>query len=142
MQGRGLGGGKTAPLGLVTNTNFTLMAQYRCPTPDTLSYMESYLPTFHRTNDIFLEFRTSKGTSAQANRQDWDLWELMADQGAKDFRHRSIANRRQLAGQERVERYDRWADLIRCEKYFNFIKMHYLTHFPSPIRRFQSVLRY
>jgi len=29
--------------------DFTLMAQYRRHTPDTLSYMESYLQTFHRT---------------------------------------------------------------------------------------------
>ena len=41
--------------------DFTLMAQYHSHTPDTLSYMESYLQTFHRTKVIFLEFRTSKG---------------------------------------------------------------------------------
>jgi len=34
--------------------DFTLMAQYRSHTPDTLSYMESYLQTFHRTKVIFL----------------------------------------------------------------------------------------
>jgi len=42
--------------------DFSLMAQYRSHTPDTLSYMESYLQIFHRTKDIFLEFRTSKAT--------------------------------------------------------------------------------
>jgi len=45
--------------------DFSLMAQYRSHTPDTLSYMESYLQTFHRTKDIFLEFRTSKATRAK-----------------------------------------------------------------------------
>jgi len=59
--------------------DFTLMAQYHSHTPDTLSYMESYLQTFHRTKDIFLEFRTSKATCAQANAQDQELRELMAD---------------------------------------------------------------
>ena len=29
--------------------DFSLMAQYRSHTPDTVSYMESYLQTFHRT---------------------------------------------------------------------------------------------
>jgi len=48
--------------------DFTLMAQYRSHTPDTLSYMESYLQTFHRTKVIFLEFRTLKETLTQANR--------------------------------------------------------------------------
>ena len=53
--------------------DFTLMAQYRSHTPDTLSYIESYLETFHRTKVIFLESRTSKATRAQPNRQDREL---------------------------------------------------------------------
>jgi len=77
--------------------DFTLMAQYRSHTPDTLSYMESYLQTFHQTKDIFLEFRTSKATRAQANCQDRKLRELMADQRAKEVHYRSVANRRWLA---------------------------------------------
>jgi len=36
--------------------DFSLMAQYRSHTPNTLSYIESYMQTFHRTKDIFLEF--------------------------------------------------------------------------------------
>jgi len=67
--------------------DFSLMAQYRSHTPDTLSYMESYLQTFHRTKDIFLEFHTSKATRAQPNCQDQELRELMADQHAKEVRH-------------------------------------------------------
>jgi len=51
----------------------------------------------------------------------------MADQGAKEARHRTIANRRRLADPERVEWSDRRAALIRRENHFNFIKMHYLT---------------
>jgi len=118
------------------------MAQYRCHTPDTLSYMESYLQTFHRTKVIFLEFCISKATRAQANRQDRELRELMADQHAKEVCHRTVANRRRLADQERVERSDRWADLIRREHHFNFIKMHYLTHFASHVWRFGSISMY
>jgi len=112
------------------------MAQYRSHTPDRLSYIESSLQTFHRTKVIYLEFRTSKATRAQANRQDRELRELMADQRAKEVRHRTVANRRRLADQERVERSDWWADLIQGENHFNFIKMHYLTHFASDVRRF------
>ena len=122
--------------------DFTLMAQYRSHTPDTLSYMESYLQTFHRTRDIFLEFRTSKATRAQANRQDRELMELMADECAEKVRHRTVANRHRLADQDRVERSDRWADLIRRENHFNSMKMHYLTHFASHVRRFGSIWMY
>ena len=38
--------------------DFSLMAQLRSHTPDTLVYIESYLQTFHRRKNIFLEFRT------------------------------------------------------------------------------------
>jgi len=120
------------------------MAQYRSHTvtPDTLSYMESYVQTFHWTKLIFLEFRTSRATRAQATRQDRELRELMADQRAKEVRPRPIANRRRLADQERVERSDRRADVIRRENHFNFTKMHYLTHFASYVRRFGSISMY
>jgi len=67
--------------------DLTLMSQYRSHTPDTLPYMESYLQTFHQTKVIFLDFRTSKASRAQANRQDRKLSELMADQGAKEVHH-------------------------------------------------------
>jgi len=60
--------------------DFSLMSQYRSHTPDTLSYLENYLQTFHRTKDVFLEFRTSKATRAEANRQDRELRQSMADQ--------------------------------------------------------------
>ena len=66
---------KTALKCISALVDLTLMAQYRCHTPDTLSYMESYLQTFHQRKDIFLVFRTSKATRAQANRQDRELRE-------------------------------------------------------------------
>jgi len=122
--------------------DFPLMAQYRTHTPDTLPYMESYLQTFHRTKVIFLELRTSKATRAQANRQYRELWELMADQRAKEVQQRTVANRRRLADEESVERSDRRADLIRRENQFNFIKMHYPTDFASNVRRFGSISMY
>ena len=64
--------------------DLSLMSQYRSHTPDTLSYLENYLQTFHQTKDVFLEFRTSKATRAEANCQDWDLRQSMADQRSKE----------------------------------------------------------
>jgi len=66
----------------------------------------------------------------------------MADQRAKEVCHSTVANRCRLADQERVERSDRQADLIRRENHFNFIKMHYLTHFASHVQRFGSISMY
>ena len=104
--------------------DFSLMAQYRSHTPDTLSYMERYLQTFHRTKDIFLEFRTSKATRTRADRQDRELRELMVDQRAKAVHHRTVTNHCRQTDQERVERSDWRADLIQRENHFNSIKIH------------------
>jgi len=122
--------------------DFTLMAQYRSHTPDTLSYMESYLQTFYGTKCNFRELRSLKATRAQANRQNRELRELMADQRAKEVHHTMVANCRRLADDERVERSDRRADLIRRESHFNFIVMHYLTAFASHVLHFGSISMY
>jgi len=45
------------------------MAQYRSHTPETIAYMEDYLDQFHRMKDIFLEFRVTKRTQANGDKQ-------------------------------------------------------------------------
>jgi len=82
--------------------DFSLMAQYHSHTPDTLSYPERYVLTFHQTKDIFLEFRTSKDTRAEANRQDRELRELIANEGAHRIRSISAAKQPRQADQQRV----------------------------------------
>jgi len=121
---------------------FFLITQYRSHTPDTLAHMERYLLTFHQTKDIFLEFRTLKSTGAVVNRQDWELRRLMTNQIAQEAHHISAAQRRRQADQNCLQRGNRRADLIQPEKHFNFIKMHYLSHFVSHVRRFGSILMY
>jgi len=66
----------------------------------------------------------------------------MADQRDKEVQHKTVANRRRQADQDRVERCDQQADLIWCENHFNFLKMLYLTHFASHVRRFGSISIY
>jgi len=71
-----------------------------------------------------------------------ELRELMAHQRAQEVGNRSVANLRRPADQEMVEWSDRRADLIRRENHFTFIKMHYLTHFASHVKRFGSISMY
>ena len=66
----------------------------------------------------------------------------MANQIAQEAHHISAAQRRRQADQNRLERVNRRADLIQQENHFNFIKMHYLSHFVSHVRRFGSILMY
>jgi len=122
--------------------DFSLMAQYCSPTSYTLVYMEWYVQTFHQTKHIFLEFRTSKTMCAEANCQDRDLRELMANHHANEAYHNTAAKGRLQVDQERLERGNQRADLIRRENYFNFIKMHYRSHFASHVRHFGSLSMY
>jgi len=122
--------------------DFSFIGQYLSHTPDTLVYMERHLQIFHSTKVIFLEFRTSKARCAEANRQDRDLRELMANQCTNEARHNTAAKRHQLVDQERLERANHQADLILGKNHFNFIKMHYLSHLASNVRRFRSILMY
>jgi len=112
-----------------TLVDLSLIAQCRSHTPETLVYMERYLQIFQRTKKIFLEFRTSQATRGEANGQDRDLRELMANQHANQARHNTAAKHRWQVDQERLERATQQADLIRRENDFNCIKMHYLSHF-------------
>ena len=49
--------------------DFNMMAQYRSQTAETITYMEYYLPTFHKKKDIFLEFQVSKRTRTKIDEQ-------------------------------------------------------------------------
>jgi len=90
-----------------TLVDFSLMTQYRSHTPDTLAYMERYLQTFHQTKDIFLEFRTSKSTRAEVNRQDWELRRLMANQIAQEAHCNKPAFREGVHNGKRLSYYHR-----------------------------------
>jgi len=88
--------------------DFSLMAQYHSHGPNTLVYMERYLQTFYQTKDMFLELRTLKATRVEANRQDRDLWELMANQRANEARQNTAAKGFRQVGQETLKGPIRW----------------------------------
>ena len=122
--------------------DFFLITQYRSHTLDILAYMERYLQTFHQKKDVFLKFRTSKSTRTEVNSQDRELRILMANQIAQEAHYISAAQRGWQANQNRLARVNRRADLIPRENHSNFIKMHYLSHFASHVRRVRSILMY
>ena len=118
------------------------MAQYRSHTPETLKYIETYLQTLPRTKAIFLEFRTIKAIRAQAERQDRELRERIANVDRNAGAAGSAPKRRWRIGEARIERANQGAELILQENHFNFIKMHYLNHFVQHVGRFGSVPMY
>ena len=122
--------------------NFCQMAQYHSYTPETLKYMETYLRIFHKTKEIFLEFCTTKAIRAQAERQDRELREQIANADRSAGAAGLAPNRRQQMGEAQIERANQWAELIQRENHFNFIKMHYLNHFVQHVQRFGSAPMY
>ena len=108
---------------------FSLMAKYRSHTPATLEYIETYLRTFHRTKDIFVEFRTTKAIHALAECPDRELREQIANTDTNAGAAGAAPNRGQPMGEAWIERANQWAELIQRDNHFNFIKMHYLNHF-------------
>jgi hypothetical protein len=117
--------------------DFSLMAQYRSHTPETLDYMDSYLDEFHRTKDVFLEFRVSKRTKAKANEQDKTLRHEQSQR--MNTCKLTRTKRVRLAEDNRVERSDVRRELIHEESHFNFIKMHLVTHFRRHVERFGNI---
>jgi len=75
--------------------DFSLMAQYRSHTLDTLGYMERYLKDFHRYKQVFQEFRASKKNRLDVAANDQHLsFEL--ERELRDARRVSVAERSRL----------------------------------------------
>jgi hypothetical protein len=121
--------------------DFSLMAQYRSHTPETLGYMEQYLKDFHRHKDVFQEFRSSKGAREEADANDQRL-RLELEGELKNAGRVSAARRRQLLDANRAHRAGERADLLRSQSHFNFIKLHLLVHFCSHVRKFGNIPMY
>ena len=111
------------------------MAQYRSHTPDTIAYMEDYLDQFHRMKDIFLEFRVTKNTQAKVDKQRKEI----RRQRALIREEVAPSQPRQICDHDRDEENELHLDMIHGETYFNFIKMHLLSHFCDQIRQFANI---
>jgi hypothetical protein len=118
--------------------DFTMMAQYRSHTSETIDYMEQYAAQFHETKDIFLEFRISKRTQTKAEELRKDLRRQQTQV------NQSVPNpkRRQMRDQDREEENEQRMDLIHAESHFNFVKMHLISHFREHIYQFGNIPMY
>ncbi len=118
--------------------DFTMMAQYRSHTDETIQYMVDYAKRFHETKDIFLEFRVSKQTQAKADEQRREL------RRQRTLENPSVAKpkRPRVREQDRQEENDQRMDLIHAESHFNFIKMHLISHFRDHIYQFGNIPMY
>jgi len=115
--------------------DFTMMAQYRSHTPETIAYLEEYLDWFHRMKDIFLEFRVTKRTRAKFDKEQK---ELRYQQAQSKMRVAPSKRRRRLKD-NRDEKNELPMHMIPRESHFNFHKMHLLSHCSDHIRQFGNI---
>jgi len=118
--------------------DFTMMAQYRSHTPETISYMEEYATPFHETKDIFLDFRISKQTQEKAD----ELRKELRRQRGQMREQVSTSQRRRIHDDNREEENDQPLELIPSESNFNFVKMHLISHFRDHIYMFSNIPMY
>ena len=118
--------------------DFSMMAQYRSHTSDTIAYMEDYLDQFHKMKGIFLEFRVTKRTLAKVDEQRREI----RHQRTQMSQAMAPSKRRRIREGDREEEDERRMDLIHSESHFNFIKIHLLRHFSDHIRQFGNIPMY
>jgi len=118
--------------------DFSMMAQYRSHTSDTIAYMEYYLDQFHGMKDLFLEFQVTKPTLAKVDEQGWEI----RHQRTQMSQPVAPTKGRQSSDNNREEEHERRIELIHRELHFNFIKIHILSHWSDQIRQFGNILLY
>jgi len=118
--------------------NFSIMAQYRSQTSDTIAYMEHYLDQFRRMKGIFLEFRVTKSTLAKVDEQRREI----RHQRTQTSHPEAPCKRRRIRDDDRKEEHKRRMDLINSESHFNFIKIDLVSHFSDHIPQFGNIPMY
>jgi len=118
--------------------DFSMMAQYRSHTSDTIAYMELYLDQFQRMKGIFLEFRVTEHTLAKVDEQRREI----RLQGTQMSQPVAPSKRHRMRDDDREEEHERHMNSIHRELHFNFIKIHLLSHFSDHIRQFGNLPMY
>ena len=120
-------------------TDFYLMTQYRSHKSETVSYMQKYLRGFHKTKDVFLCFRAGKKAKKAAVMVHKVLLgeqTQTSDQGLAVLEKAKVREANTLERQELVE------TILKDGSYFNFPKLHLLTHYVEQIPRFGALTQY
>jgi len=118
--------------------DFSMMAQYRSHTSDTIAYMEHYLDQFHRMKVIFLDFKVTKRTMAKVHEQRREI----RYQKTQMSQPVAPSKGRWIRDEDCKEEHERGMDLIHCGLHFNFIKIHLLSHFSDHIPQFGNIPMY
>ena len=117
-------------------TDFALLSRYRSHSESTVQYMQNYLQRFHDTKDVFLKFQASKASKGKA---DIVLRELTAQNSERNEQEKqnecTAAQKAHTLAADKHERACLVNEALVEDSYFNFPKIHLLSHWADQIPR-------
>jgi hypothetical protein len=124
--------------------DFHLHIQYRSHDKHTIARARSSLEEFHRYKDVFLLYRAGRSTKADATSLRASLTKQAEASRNVDliFKRLSKATKKRKIDADKAEIERQVSKQVREESSFDFVKMHYLTHFIDHISLFGSVQAY
>jgi len=120
-------------------TDFYLMTQYDSHTDQTVSYMQKYLPEFYETKCVFLHYcagKRAKRATAEAHKV------LLKEQTETSVKELTASEKAKLHQEDALERWNLVDEILREAAYYNFPKMHLISHYAEQIPKFGALKQY
>jgi len=120
-------------------TDFYLMTQYDSHTDKTVSYMQKYLREFHETMSVFLRYGAGKGAkraAAEAHKV------LLKEQTETSVKGLTASEKTKLHQEDALECRNLVDEILREAAYYNFPKMHLISHYTEQIPKFGALKHY
>ena len=122
--------------------DFSLMAQYRSHTSQTMGYMHEYLQQFHQFRHIFGEFWAGKADREDAAKAAQEIEEGQARQATiHQYFELTSTQRAKRNAEERDKRQQVVHNRLQ-QATFNFPKLHLLSHYGSQVVDFGTLPQY
>jgi len=123
--------------------DFTIMSQYKSHTDETIQSLEQYLKAFHDHKDIFKEYLKDKSTMRKVSEVTTRIWSENSEVlNQHCLTGTTAAKRCSIADEQRRDLDEIVADIYDEYVYFNFVKIHLLSHFGDHVRRFGNIQMY
>ena len=120
-------------------SHFYLMTQYTSHTDQTVSYMRKYLQGFHETKDVFLHFRAVQKTKTAAAAAHKSLLNKQTQESVQGL---TVSEKAKACPNNTLQRRDLVDEILSEGAYYNFPKIHLISHFAEQIPKFGSLPQY
>jgi len=117
------------------------MTQYDSYTDQTMSYLQEYVHVFHETNDVFLRFRAGK----KAKRAPADAHKTLLQEQTEvqaSVQDLTALEKARLQLENTLERRELVDEILKDGAYYNFPKIHLISHYAEQIPKFSVLGQY